>query len=99
MGTLTIERIGGIAGFGLPGSRIKSGGQLALERLSAADLKSVNELFAGQRGQSASRQASPVRDGFAYRITRSVGQTVECVEIDEAQVPAALLKCVKDRLV
>jgi hypothetical protein len=93
MGTLKIERIGGLAGLGLAGSKIKSSGEAALSALSAADQASVEALFRGPASQPGSPQ---MRDGFRYRITRvDDGKTVE---VPEAAVPSALKACVSDKL-
>jgi hypothetical protein len=102
---LTIERISGLAGFGLPGSRVKSCGQIASEQLSARDQQLVAAIFAQrgrktQRGRKAQRVgATAVRDGFSYRISRPSGTGLERVEVAEAALPAALISCVKDELV
>ena len=42
---LTIERRGGFGGFGLPGSRIKSGGEMSMAKLSPADRKALEAMF------------------------------------------------------
>jgi hypothetical protein len=92
MGTLKIERIGGLAGFGLPGSKIKSSGEAATSALSADDQAAVEALFRGPASQPSPAQA---RDGFRYRITRDDGKTVE---VPESAVPSALKACVSDKL-
>jgi hypothetical protein len=93
MGTLKIERIGGLGGFGLAGSKIKSSGEAAVSALSADDQASVAALFHGPANQPGPAQA---RDGFRYRITRvDDGKTVE---VPESAVPSALKACVSDKL-
>lgn len=94
MGELTIERVGGMAGFGLPGSRVRSLGRMAFEGLSPADQTAVEALFRSH-GQLA---AAAVPDGFRYRITRTAAAGAETVEAPEAAVPAALRDSVKDEL-
>lgn len=96
MGELTIERVGGMAGFGLPGSRVRSLGRMAFEGLSPADQTAVEALFRSQ-GQLAAAAAA-VPDGFRYRITRTAAAGAETVEAPEAAVPAALRDSVKDEL-
>lgn len=95
MGELTIERVGGMAGFGLPGSRVRSLGRMAFEGLSPADQTAVEALFRSH-GQLAAAAAVP--DGFRYRITRTAAAGAETVEAPEAAVPAALRDSVKDEL-
>ncbi len=95
MGTLKIERIGGLAGFGLPGSKIESTGEQAISALSADDQAWVETLF-----QTPARQQKPgqERDAFRYRITRIVKGQSQTVEVPESAVPLALKGCVSDKL-
>lgn len=95
MGLLTVERLGGIAGFGGPGARIRSRGQIEHSSLSDADQQAINTLFKARGG--ATRNA--VRDGFVYRIVRTTAAGAETIEVAEDKVPAALAACVKDELV
>jgi hypothetical protein len=95
MGTLRIERIGGLAGFSLPGSRLRSSGEQATSALSAADQALVEDLFRNPERHKGSGQE---RDAFRYRITRTKDGRDETVEVPEAAVPAALKACVSDKL-
>ena len=95
MGTLKIERIGGLAGFGVPGSRIKSSGELATSALSAADQAAVEALFQNPAGR---QKPGPERDAFRYRITRVKDGREQTIEVPEAVVPQALTACVSDKL-
>jgi hypothetical protein len=95
MGMLKIERIGGFAGFGLPGSKLKSSGQQAMSALSAADQATVEAMFRNPGRQTESGQE---RDAFRYRITRTVNGKEQTVEVPEAAVPPALKACVSDKL-
>jgi len=91
---LTIQRLGGLGGFSLPGSHIKSGGELALSTLSPADLKALDALF-----QSGGKSAAAVKpDGFTYRLTRTVGGAAKTIDAPEDQVPMAVRNAVKDTL-
>jgi hypothetical protein len=92
---LTIERVGGVGGFGLPGSRIRSRGTRPFASLSAEAQAKVEELFR-TTGQNAARP--PVADGFHYRITRQTPHGEETVEVPEAVVPVELQSSVKDEL-
>ena len=96
MGTLKIERVGGLAGFGLPQSRVKSSGEQALSALSAADRATVESLFHAPTEQL--RPDGQTRDGFRYKLTRSVDGREQTVEVPEAAVPPALKDCVTDKL-
>ena len=92
MERLKIERIGGLAGFGLPGSRLTSKGDLALTDLSESDRSAVDALF-----------DSPVKprsmpDGFRYRITRQTPKGPKTVEVTEDRVPMSVRNSVKDEL-
>ena len=95
MGTLKIEKIGGLAGFGLPGSRIKSSGESAISALSPADQAWVEASFQKPpRSQEEGRE----RDTHRYRITRTKDGHEQTIEVPEALVPHALRACVTDKL-
>jgi hypothetical protein len=91
---LTIQRLGGLGGFSLPGSHIKSGGELALSQLSPADLKALDALFQGSGKSSAAVKP----DGFTYRLTRTIGSAPKTIDVPEDQVPMAVRNAVKDTL-
>ena len=91
---LEIERVGGFAGFGLPGSHVKSRGRIALSALSSGDRATVEEWFTGGASSEASKP-----DAFRYRITRRSANGDETVELPEDRVPAAIRDRVKDELV
>jgi hypothetical protein len=95
MGVLKIERLGGLGGFGLLGSRVRSQGTRPLSDLSPADQAAVESMF---QDKSKKASAPPVPDGFRYRITRETKDGQETIEVPEANVPAALQACVKDEL-
>lgn len=88
-----VERVGGFGGFGLPGSRIKSKGEMALSKMSAADQRALQALFDGKV-----RATAPKPDAFTYRLTRHVGKAPKTIEVTEDQVPEAIRRCVKDTL-
>lgn len=92
MDHLTIERIGGLGGFGLPGSRLSSRGKLPLSELSDADKSAVERLFKGGGGAPDSNNPH----GFRYRITRETDSGPQTIEAPESEVPAALSSVVKD---
>jgi len=96
MSNLKIERIGGLAGFGSPGSRLRSIGEQAISALSAADQTLVDDMFRNpERHQGSGRE----RDAFRYRITRNRNGKDETVEVADAAVPQALKAVVSDKLV
>ena len=95
MGTVKIEKTGGLAGFGLPGSKIKSSGETEISALSRADQAWVEALF---QKPPRSQQAGNERDTHRYRITRTKNGRDQTVEVPEAQVPHALKACVTDKL-
>lgn len=98
MGTLKVERIGGLAGFGGAKSRLKSDGQIAFSELPLSDQRAVEALFKSG-GKAAPSQ---MRDGFSYRITRRAdvggGAAGDTILVPEDKMPAALIACVKDRI-
>ena len=95
MSKLKIEKIGGLAGMGLPGSKLKSSGEQQMSALSADDQASVEAMF---RNPKAHRESQQMRDGFRYRITRTLNGKEQTVEVPESVVPAALKACVSDKL-
>lgn len=95
MGVLKIERLGGLGGFGLPGSRIRSHGTYPFAKLSPADQAKVEELF---RTKGEGGMGAAIPDGFRYRITRETSSGPESVEIPETAVPSDLQSSVKDEL-
>ncbi|HEY4079903.1 MAG TPA: protealysin inhibitor emfourin [Burkholderiaceae bacterium] len=94
---LQVERLGGLAGFGGSGGRLRSHGEVAASALSARDQQAVHALFA--QPSSSSRPAPPSHpDGFRYRLTRQTPQGPQSVEVPEAHVPEAVRAVVKDEL-
>lgn len=94
---LTIERRGGIAGFG--GPHLKSRGQCDPKGLSSADRETMEQLFAsGGRPPAGQPPAGGAPDMFTYRITRQKDGRQEAVDVPEPLVPEAVRTCVKDTL-
>jgi len=93
MDRITIERLGGFAGLGLPGSRIRSRGDVALSELSPADRSAVTGLF-----ESGDQSGPALPDAFRYRLTRQTTRGSETVEVPEHAVPEAIRNRVKDAL-
>jgi hypothetical protein len=91
---LTIERTGGLAGFGGP-AKIRSHGRLDLERLSARDRAAIDALFEQHRRASPESAA----DAFRYRLSRRRNGGVEAVEVPEALLPAVVVDAVTDELI
>jgi hypothetical protein len=90
---LKVERLGGFGGFGLPGSHLKSKGEVSISKLSPDDLQKINGLF---KGDVPLGTAMP--DGFRYRITRKIGDDLQTIEVPEENVPMPIRNCVKDTL-
>jgi hypothetical protein len=94
---LKVERIGGLAGFGIPGGHLRSRGQLDVASLSTADRRTIEGLFKAGGGAQSPRTAQ-TRDGFCYRISRATPSGTETIELHESVVPTAVIACVKDVL-
>jgi len=99
MGTLTIERVGGLAGIGHVGSAVRSRAQVTMERLSPEDRAVIEELFVRYRDSKKSDRDSPLRDLFRYRLSRGAEEGAESIEVAEELVPRALVRLIKDELV
>jgi hypothetical protein len=97
MTILSVERTGGFGGFGGPGSHLRSRGQIRLDQLSKADQAVIETLF--KTGGKPVKGTPPVADGFNYIISRPGAPTTETITVPEAQVPAAVIACVKDELI
>ena len=94
---LDVERLGGLAGMGGPGSRIRSRGQVQGHELSAADRGHVGALFSGAKPPAEHPGAA---DGFRYRLTLHQPGVAKpaVVEVPEAAVPAKVRDSVSDEL-
>jgi hypothetical protein len=90
VGKVTIERLGGMGGFG--GPNIKSEGQIESSDLSADDQAKVEKLFEG----GSIPPVKNTNDVFNYRITRQKDGRSQTIEVPESLVPAALISSVKD---
>jgi len=94
---LRIERKGGLAGFGLPNSRIRSRGTVNLRTLSPGDRQVIESLFVGQA--PIGKPASPVQaDAFHYHLTMTTPDGEKTVIVPEHQVPNAIRDAVQDEL-
>ena len=95
MGVLMVERLGGLAGMGVPNSRIRSRGQIPFANLSEVDRKQVSTLLdrAGTTGDQ-----KPIPDGFRYRLSHITQSGTRTVEVPESAVPDAIKQCVRDEL-
>lgn len=100
MTTLHIERLGGLAGYGLPRARLRCTGTVDSATLPAATQAAVAQLFAAPRHRR-SPAVGQVRDGYTYRLTRpsaTSGAADEVVEVVEAALPPELLASLHDEL-
>ena len=94
MDEISIERVGGLAGMGLPGSRMRSHGRVRLSKLGAADRGFVERAFAA--GDQA-RPAGPA-DTFEYRLTRQTDRGPHTVKLHAPSLPPDLEACLADEL-
>lgn len=95
MPLLHVERLGGYAGFGGAGARVRSHGHIDASSLSAAEQQAVEALF--QKGGKA--ETAPMPDEFRYKISRTTPTGTDVIEAPESLIPAALAQCVRDELV
>jgi hypothetical protein len=93
MDQLDVERLGGFAGFGTPGSHLRSLGQIDGSKLSPEDRQAVETLFTHPPPASAQKA-----DGFRYKLTRQTDKGSQSVEVPEEHVPMAVRSSVKDEL-
>jgi len=95
---LDIERLGGFAGMGGPGARIRSTGSLPGHALSAAERQHLAALFGGAPAAAGHPGAA---DGFRYRLTLhpAGGGAPSSVELPESAVPERVRDSVHDELI
>ncbi|MBL8473782.1 MAG: hypothetical protein KF778_06100 [Rhodocyclaceae bacterium] len=99
MAEYKIERLGGFAGFGLPGSHLASRGRIAAAQLEQQVQDALEALFAKHAKARRPATRGPARDMFSYRITRTTDSGEQSIEVPEADVPGALINCIKDELI
>lgn len=81
---LLIEKLGGLAGLGLPGSRLISVGELALEKFSTDDQEMIDALFA----EPPTGEVNP--DAFRFRMTLVTGSKSKTIEVSENCLPDSI---------
>jgi hypothetical protein len=96
MARLIVERIGGLAGFGLPQSRLRSRGEMNLDALDAAQRQKLEDLFTA--AHDLHRSPAPDRDAFVYVLSRERPEGTETIRLPERAVPAFISACVVDEL-
>ena len=94
---LLIERLGGLAGMGLPGSHIRSRAVVEAKTLSAEESRSVAALFATR--PKAGAAAAKGADGFRYRLTLQRKDASQSIEVTEAALLLSLQQRVQDELI
>ncbi len=95
MAVLTIERLGGLAGFGGTRARIRSRGQIDTSELSDTELQELDALFNGRD----LKEAPALADAFRFQITRTTDSGTETIVAPESVVPEKIAACVKDDFV
>jgi Emfourin len=90
---LNVERLGGFAGFGSPGSHLRSQGVVETVDLTPADQHALEVLFDNPPG------GDNPPDAFKYRMTRQTAQGLQTIEVPEQHVPTAVRAVVKDELI
>ena len=95
MTDITIERMGGLAGYGTAGSHLVSIGKCDLSMLPDNAQQSIKALFSSKRKEA--KQIS--RDQFSYRITLKLADgKSQVVVVDEAVVPTSLVQTITDQI-
>jgi hypothetical protein len=94
---LVIERLGGLAGVGLPGSHIRSRASVEGKALSTDERRSVAALFATPSACSVAAEKGA--DGFRYRLTLHRNDGSQKIEVSEAALLVSLQQLVQDELI
>lgn len=92
-GRIDIERFGGLAGYGMPGSRIRSRGYILAKDLSVSDQALLREVFL-----APTEAPTWVRDAFRYHLTRQSDCGPQTVVVPESMVPEAIRDALHDEL-
>lgn len=93
-GKIEVERLGGQAGYGQPGARLRSRCLLQASDLSPADQAALREIFLHPTPTPPQE-----RDAFRYSFTRQHDNGVQTVVVAEKTVPQAILNCLRDAFV
>ena len=99
MTLVRVERIGGVAGFGLAAGHLRSIGTIDTATLQPAEQKILDVLFSHRARGKAAAHAGPACDAFCYLLSRGSGAATETIEAAEAALPAAVVQCVRDEIV
>lgn len=92
-GRIDVERFGGLAGYGMPGSRIRSRGYIMAKDLSVADQALLREIFL-----APTEAPTWMRDAFRYHLTRQSDCGPQTVVVAESMVPETIRDAVHDEL-
>lgn len=92
-GRIDIERFGGLAGYGMPGARIRSRGYVIAKDLNPSDQALLRELFL-----TPTEAPTWTRDAFRYHLTRQSDCGPQTVIVAEAGVPDVIRDSVHDEL-
>lgn len=93
-GKIEVERLGGQAGYGQPGARLRSRCHFQASDLSPTDQAALQEIFLHPTPTPA-----PERDAFRYSFTRQRDDGVQTVVVAEKTVPQAILNCLRNEFV
>ena len=92
MRKLTVERLGGLAGFGSVGSAIRAEAEIDLDSLDRSTCEQIEDLIKVPRPPARRRP-----DGFTYRVTLFDQGKASTAEISESEFPASVAARVADR--
>ncbi|HZV54809.1 MAG TPA: protealysin inhibitor emfourin [Rhodocyclaceae bacterium] len=91
---LEIEKLGGFAGFGQPGSRLRCRAVVTGVELTDEERGTIAALFA-----SPGHAPGVGADAFRYRLTLSCGADCRKIEVGEDDLPASLQTRLQDELI
>ena len=99
MALIRVERMGGVAGFGLAAGHLRSFGTIDTATLTPSEQKILDLLFSHRAQGKAAAHPGPACDAFCYLLSRGSGAATETIEAAEAALPAAVVQCVRDEIV
>jgi hypothetical protein len=93
---IEIQKLGGLAGIGLPGSRIRSQVELRGSDLSPEERSSIEKLF---EPKAADGGGPPAADPFRFQITLNSGRSRHEIVVGQADLLESLQARVHDELI
>lgn len=94
---IELERLGGLGGFGLPGSHIRSRAVFSADQLHEDERRLLATLL--DAGGSSASPTPGAADAFRCRVTIERAGRRQVIEVPESALPARLTAQIRDELI